>query len=256
VIWCIGVGPGDLGFLTRRGQLLIEQADVVAGFTAVVNLIRSLVNPNARVITMGYKDQVERLDEVARLHWGGDNCVVVFMGDLHFSGFQLLERVERACQHQVDTISGISSAQILASRCRVCFDETTFLTFHRRGDITPFQKHLVHVLEDNRNAIVIPRPWDFMPAAVAQFLLAKGISPDHPAEVWENLTRSEAAWKGLLGDCSLDFSDMSIMLIRARFPVTSQPVSVAIERSMESQKKSDTSDHSEHPCADSGIDQT
>jgi len=256
VIWCIGVGPGDLGFLTRRGQLLIEEANVVAGFTAVVDLIRSLVNPNARVITMGYKDQVERLDEVARHHRAGAKCVVVFMGDLHFSGFQLLERVERACQHQVDTISGISSAQILASRCRVCFDETTFITFHRRGDITPFQKHLVHVLEDNRNAIVIPRPWDFMPAAVAQFLLAKGISPDHPAEVWENLTRSEAAWKGLLGDCSLDFSNMSIMLIRARFPLPSQPVSVAIERPIESQQKSDISNHSEHPCPGSAIDQT
>jgi cobalt-precorrin-7 (C5)-methyltransferase len=248
VIRCVGVGPGDLGYLTRLGQELIEQADAVAGFTAVVELIRSLVNPNARVITMGYKDQVERLDEVARLHQAGASCVVVFMGDPHFSGFQLLERVERACQHQVETIPGISSAQILASRCRVCFDDTTFITFHRRGDITPFQKHLVHVLQDNRNAIVIPRPWDFMPAAVAQFLLAKGISPEHPAEVWENLTRSEAAWKGLLGDCSLDFSDMSIMLIRARTPLSSQPVSDAIE----SQKKPH---HSERARAGSTIDQ-
>ena len=252
MIWCVGIGPGDLGYLTRRGHELIVKADVVAGFTAVVDLIRSLVNPNARVITMGYKDQVERLDEVARLDRAGANCVVVFMGDLHFSGFQLLERVERACQHQVETISGISSAQILASRCRVCFDETTFITFHRRGDITPFQEHLVHVLQDNRNAIVIPRPWDFMPAAVAQFLMAKGISPHHPAEVWENLTRSEAAWKGLLGDCSLDFSDMSIMLIRARTPLSGQPVSDAVE----SQKKPEISNRSEHPCAGSTIDQT
>lgn len=249
MIWCVGVGPGDLGYLTRRGQELIEKADVVAGFTSVVDLIRSLVNPNARVITMGYKDQVERLEEVARLDRAGANCVVAFMGDVHFSGFQLLERVERACQHQVETISGISSAQILASRCRVCFDETTFITFHRRGDIAPFKEHLVHVLEDNRNAIVIPRPWDFMPAAVAQFLLAKEISPDHPAEVWENLTRSEAGWKGFLGDCSLDFSDMSIMLIRARTPLSSQPVSDAIE----SQKKPH---HSERPCAGFTIDQT
>ena len=95
-----------------------------------------------------------------------------------------------------------------------------------------------------------------MPDGRCAFLLAKGISPDHPVEVWEHLTRSEAAWKGPLGDCSLDFSDMSIMLIRARFPLPSQPVSVAIERSMESQKKSDTSNHSEHPYADSAIDQT
>jgi cobalt-precorrin-7 (C5)-methyltransferase len=215
MIYCVGAGPGDLGFLTRRGQELIEEADVVAGFTAVVELVRSLVRPHARIITMGYKDQVERLQEVADLHRAGSNCVVVFMGDPHFSGFQLLERVERACEHRVETIPGISSAQILASRCRVCFDETTFITFHRRGDIAPFQKHLVHVLADNRNAIVIPRPWDFMPAAVAGYLIEHGVSPDHPTEVWEHLTQSEAAWKGLLGECRSEFSDMSIMLIRA-----------------------------------------
>jgi cobalt-precorrin-7 (C5)-methyltransferase len=215
MICCVGVGPGDLGFLTRKGQKLIEEADVVAGFTAVVDLVRSLVKPDAHVITMGYKDQVDRLREVADLHRSGSSCVVVFMGDPHFSGFQFLERVEQACQHQVEAIPGISSAQILASRCRVCFDETTFITFHRRGDIAPFQKHLVHVLEDSRNAIVIPRPWDFMPAAVATYLTENGISPDHPTEVWEHLTQSEAAWRGRLGECASDFSDMSIMLIRA-----------------------------------------
>ncbi|HZC34880.1 MAG TPA: cobalt-precorrin-7 (C(5))-methyltransferase [Chthoniobacterales bacterium] len=224
MIWCVGVGPGHLDFLTRIGQELIEQADVVVGFSAVVDLIRSLVNPNGRIITIGYKDQVERLDEVARLHRAGANCVVVFMGDLHFSGFQFLERVERACQHRVETIPGISSVQILASRCHVCFDETTFITFHRRGDIGPFQEHLVHVLEDNRNAIVIPRPWDFMPAAVAKLLLARGVSPDHPTEVWEHLTQSEAAWKGVLGGCLSEFSDMSIMLIRAQNPLPTQLV--------------------------------
>ena len=214
MICCLGVGPGDLGFLTRKGHDLIAGADVVAGFTAVVDLVRSLVKPDARVITMGYKDQADRLREVADLHRAGASCVVVFMGDPHFSGFQLLERVEQACQHQVEAIPGISSAQILASRCRVCFDETTFITFHRRGDIAPFQKHLVHVLEDSRNAIVIPRPWDFMPAAVATYLTENGISPDHPTEVWEHLTQSEASWRGRLGECASDFSDMSIMLIR------------------------------------------
>jgi cobalt-precorrin-7 (C5)-methyltransferase len=215
MICCVGVGPGDLDFLTRKGHDLIAGADVVAGFTAVVDLVRSLVKPNARVITMGYKDQVDRLREVADRHRAGSSCVVVFMGDPHFSGFQFLERVEQACQHQVEAIPGISSAQILASRCRVCFDETTFITFHRRGDIAPFQKHLVHVLEDGRNAIVIPRPWDFMPAAVASYLTENRISPDHPTEVWEHLTQSEAVWKGRLGECASDFSDMSIMLIRA-----------------------------------------
>jgi precorrin-6B methylase 1 len=54
-----------------------------------------------------------------------------------------------------------------------------------------------------------------MPDAVATYLTEHGVSPDHPTEVWEHLTQSEAAWKGLLGDCRSEFSDMSIMLIRA-----------------------------------------
>src|SRR5260363_2532 len=92
-------------------------------------------------------------------------------GDVHFSGFQYLQRVEQACGHPVDTWPGISSAQVVASRGKVCFDETTFITFHRRGDIEPFKQHLVHVLDDQRNAIVTPRPWDFMPKDIACWLL-------------------------------------------------------------------------------------
>ncbi len=215
MIWCIGIGPGDLGYLTQRGKELISKADIIAGFDAVVAFVRPLVKSTTKVITMNYKDQVVKLQEVAVNHHSGLKCVVVFMGDVHFSGFQLLERVEEACGDRVETIPGISSAQILASRSRVCFDETTFITFHRRGDITPFQKHLVHALQDRRNAIVIPRPWDFMPKDIAAFLLANGISKEHPTEVWEHLTGKEASWHGNLSDCTQDYSDMSIMLIRA-----------------------------------------
>ena len=223
MITCVGAGPGDLSFLTQRGCELIESAEVVAGFTSVVDLVRPLIHPQAEVITMGYKDQVARLSEVAGRHRDGRRCVVVFMGDIHFSGFQFLERVERACGHAVETLPGISSAQVLASRARVCFDETSFVTFHRRGDIAPFQRHLVHALQDDRNAIVIPRPWDFMPKEIAAFLLGSGIAGEHPVEVWERLTQAEAAWRGELKDCcTRDFSDMSIMLIRTLRPMPSQ----------------------------------
>jgi cobalt-precorrin-7 (C5)-methyltransferase len=124
-------------------------------------------------------------------------------------------------------VAGISAAQILASRCRVCFDETSFITFHRRGNIVPFQEHLVHALQDDRNAIVIPRPWDFMPKAIADFLLARGVAPEHQTEVWERLSQNEASWLGTLGDCRGDFSDMSIMLIRTLRPMESQLEPVA-----------------------------
>jgi cobalt-precorrin-7 (C5)-methyltransferase len=222
MICCLGVGPGDLGYLTQHGRELLETANVVSGFRTVVELVRPLVRGECKIISMGYRDQVEMLQKVAALHHQGAKCVVVFMGDVHFSGFQFLERVERACGHAVETVAGISAAQILASRSRVCFDETTFITFHRRGDIAPFKEHLVHVLQDDRNAIVIPRPWDFMPKSIAAYLLARGLDPNHQTEVWEDLTQNETGWKGPLRDCQGDFSDMSIMLIRTLHPMKSQ----------------------------------
>ncbi len=227
MIICIGAGPGDIGYLPQRSADLIRNADVVAGFNAVVDVVRPLIPDSAQTVLMGYRDQVAQLDEVAKLHHAGKRCVVVFMGDIHFSGFQYLERVERACGHPVETIPGISSAQVLASRAKVCFDETTFITFHRRGDLTPFKRHLVHVLQDARNAIVIPCPWDaarsFMPWHIAAYLLENDIAPEHPVQVWENLTRNEAEWQGTLADCvDQRFSDMSIMLIRTLRPMDSQ----------------------------------
>jgi cobalt-precorrin-7 (C5)-methyltransferase len=227
MIVCIGAGPGDVGYLTQRGADLIRNAEVVAGFDAVVNVIQSLIPAAAQTVLMNYRDQTAQLATVAEAHHAGKRCVVVFMGDIHFSGFQYLERVERACGHPVETVPGISSAQILASRTKVCFDETTFITFHRRGDLDPFKRHLVHVLQDQRNAIVIPCPWDaarsFMPRHIAAFLLENGIPPGHPTEVWENLTKNEAEWRGTLADCATkEFSDMSIMLIRTLSPMSSQ----------------------------------
>jgi cobalt-precorrin-7 (C5)-methyltransferase len=222
MIICVGVGPGDPAYLTARARDLIAAAEVLAGFTTVVDLVRHLAPPDCHVITMGYRDQTARLAATAALHHAGKRCVVAFMGDVHFSGFQFLERVEHACGSPVETVPGISSAQILASRARVCFDETTFLTFHRRGELEPFKRHLIHALQDGRNAIVIPLPWDFMPKHICRYCLDQGIDGTHPVEVWERLTQGEAAWRGRMDECADDFSDLSILLIRALTPWPSQ----------------------------------
>ena len=222
MIVCVGIGPGNLDYLTRRGEKLIRKADVIGGFTTVVSFAKALISDSMTKITMGYKDQVEKLEEIAGLHHQGKNCVILFMGDIHFSGFQYLERIQIACGHPVETVVGISSAQILASKTKVCFDETTFLTFHRRGDLEPFKNHLVTVLQQDRNAIVIPLPWGFMPKDISEYLITQGVSPIHKVEVWENLSKNEAEWEGRLEDCNLEFSDMCIMLIRTRNPTPSQ----------------------------------
>ena len=61
MIVCIGAGPGDIGYLTQRGADLIRSADVVAGFEAVLNVVRTLIPDTARVVSMTYRDQVAQL---------------------------------------------------------------------------------------------------------------------------------------------------------------------------------------------------
>lgn len=221
MIISIGIGPGNLDYLTRKGERLIREAEVVTGFQTVIDFVGEMISPDAERIPLTYKNQSEELEKAAAEHHDGKRVVAVFMGDLHFSGWQMQERVEKACGHEVETVPGISSSQIMASRGRVCFDETSFVTFHRRGDLEPFKEHLVHVLEDKRNAIVIPHPWDFMPNRIAAYLVEKGIPSSLSVEVWENLTAEEATWQGRLDECTADFSDMSIMLLRAEKPFPS-----------------------------------
>lgn len=221
MIAAIGIGPGDTAFMTRQGESLLAEAEIVAGFNTILELAASLIPEQAEQINLTYRNQEDGLARVAALHADGRRCAVLFMGDIGFSGFQLLERLERACGERVDYIPGISAAQMVAAAGRVCFDETAFITFHRRGELEPFQRRLVNALKDGWNAIVIPRPWDFMPHDISAYLLEQGVDGAQSLEVWEDLSRDSKQWCGNLADCPRDFSDMSIMLIRTASPIAS-----------------------------------
>lgn len=214
MIWAIGIGPGHPELLTLKAKRLIEEADVVAGFESVLSVVRHLIRGKAVALT--YQNQVEVLGRVAAANRAGEKCVVCFMGDPNFSGYQLLDRLEAACGGRVDLIPGISSVQMVASKTRLPLDEAAFISFHKRGDIEKDKEYLVAVIRQGRSAIVLPRPWDFMPAAIAKFLIARGIPQGMEAGVYEKLSSEEAEWRGTLMDLSRkekEFSDMSILVI-------------------------------------------
>jgi len=218
VIRAVGVGPGDPDLLTVKAWKLIEAADVVVGFASVLGVVRDVVK--GRTVTLTYANQVDALAEVAAAHRAGDRCVVCFMGDPNFSGYQLLERVEQACGERIEIVPGVSAAQIAACRARTPFDTTAFVSFHKRGDLERDMTYLREAVRGGRAAIVIPRPWDFMPEAIAGFLIAQKIPPRTAVTVFERLTTEETEWHGTLEDLSAGvhrerFSDMSILVVRA-----------------------------------------
>ena len=70
--------------------------------------------------------------------------------------------------------------------------------------------------QGRRNVILLPRPYDFMPPAIAAGAIAAGADPAHPVTVFQRLTLpGETRWEGTLAECAAlpdEFSDLSIMV--------------------------------------------
>lgn len=219
----VGIGPGNTDFLTKRGRDAISEADVVVGFTTVVEMVADLTD--AELLTCGYKDEAEALaafgDRVAE----GAQGVAVLMGDPNHSGYQFLGKVEDSVDRPVRVVPGISAIQVAASRARTPMEDTRFVTLHKSGDIEPGLERLRAVVGE-RNLLVLPRPYDVMPGDVAADLLESGADPELDCLVLEELTHeSESVTRLTLGELAehaggdgpedTPFSDLSVLAVRA-----------------------------------------
>ena len=212
----VAVGPGDNGFLTLKGKQAIEDADLVAGFETVLNVIRPFVK-GAELCSMAYRNQEEVLDyAVDKVINEGKSLVVCAWGDLNVSAKELLDRVRKRVDH-VELVPGISSVQIAMSRTSISLEHTVFVTLHVRAGTEDALDELIHYLKDGRrNIILLPRPYDLMPAGIAAGILSKGVSADRQMTVFQRLTHDdEQSWSGTIEECSEiteEFSDLSLMV--------------------------------------------
>lgn len=211
----IGVGPGDNGFLTLKGKQALEEADLVAGFQTVLNVVLPFAK-NAEICPMAYRDQEEVLDYAVGQVKEGKSLVVCAWGDLNVSAKELLDRVRRRVDH-VDLVPGISSVQIAMSRTGISLEDVVFITLHRRDGKESALEELVYYLKDcRRNIILLPSPYDLMPAGIAAGVIEKGVPGDHRMTVYQRLTHDdEQSWSGSVSECAAittDFSDLSIMI--------------------------------------------
>lgn len=214
----VAVGPGDPRFLTLAGREALRNADIVVGFKTVLDVVQDWTG-EADVRPMSYRDQEEVLQEAAAQAAKGKRCVVCCWGDLNVSARELLQRVRNKVD-RLDLIPGISSIQIACARSGISLEDAVFITLHQRKEPEEALGELVHYLRDNRrHVILLPRPWDLMPAQIAGDLLSQGIPGDRPAAVYQRLTlEGEERWQGSLQECAAitsEFSDLSIMV----FPI-------------------------------------
>jgi len=215
----VGIGPGNPEYLTRRGAREIRDADVVVGFETVVGFVEDEITGEA--LTCGYDDEPEVLAAFADRVAAGERGVGVLMGDPNHSGYQFVGKLEAALGDPVEVVPGISSLQIAASRARTPMESTTFVTLHKSGPIESDLRRLEADVGD-RNLLVLPRPYDWMPERIAHRLLEAG-ADDREALVFERLTHDDEAithtsLSELAADVDgregTDFSDLSVLAVR------------------------------------------
>ncbi len=110
-IFVIGIGPGNLDYLTERARAVIQLADVVVGYKVYVQLIEELIDQQ-RVLVSGMKQEMERVTEVVELARTGLNVAIVSSGDAGVYGmagpiYELLSRVEE--EIEVEVIPGVTA---------------------------------------------------------------------------------------------------------------------------------------------------
>ena len=213
-VYIIGVGPGEPEYVTVKAVRLIEGADYVAGFKQALQVVEKLVKGKMQIID--YANEVEALKLLASEAKAGKKCVICCYGDPNFSDKQFVEKI-KSVYMDVKVVPGISSVQVSCAKAGLAMEDSMFITFHKSGPINNEKGELLRVVKEGcRNAIVLPRPWDFMPKDIAKFLIENGVAENLEVMVHENLTLSdEIVHVYKLSDLlNTEHSDLSIIIIK------------------------------------------
>ncbi|SCW59202.1 precorrin-3B C17-methyltransferase [Lachnospiraceae bacterium C10] len=80
VIYIIGIGPGDISFMSDKAREAIEQSDVVVGYTVYVELIKPHF-PEKQFRTTGMKQEIARCHLCYELAGQGLTVALICSGD-------------------------------------------------------------------------------------------------------------------------------------------------------------------------------
>lgn len=212
-VYVVGVGPGSPEYLTEKAKQIIRQSDIVIGYKHSLDVIKDLLDgKDVRQITL--KSQEDVYADVAK-SLGDKSCSITFTGDPDFSESEIVDKLIEIFGN-VEIIPGISSIQVAASKSKVPIDKSVLITFHITGSIESQKQILLEALRANRNVIMLPRPWDFMPQQVVQFLKESGVDVSNlHVDIYEFLTLSnERVSSSRLNEIEdRDYSDLCVMVI-------------------------------------------
>ncbi|UZW15538.1 precorrin-3B C(17)-methyltransferase [Clostridium pasteurianum] len=111
-LYVVGIGPGGLQHMTVRARQVIEESEVIVGYTKYIDFIAPLIE-NKEVFSTGMMKEEERCREALRL--SKDKIVsIISTGDAGIYGMAglVLELIEN---EQVEIVPGVTASSAAAS---------------------------------------------------------------------------------------------------------------------------------------------
>lgn len=116
-IYAIGIGPGSPDLLAPRAKAIIEQVDVIAGYTTYLEQVKDLTSEK-EIISSGMTGEVERCQKAIDTALTGKSVAVISSGDAGIYGmagllFELIE--DQEAEIEVEVVPGITAATAAGS---------------------------------------------------------------------------------------------------------------------------------------------
>jgi precorrin-3B C17-methyltransferase len=84
-LFVVGIGPGDMDYMTGRSCHLLEISDVIAGYRNYIHLVKPVIG-NREIITTGMTKEVERVERAIEAAAKGKTVSIVCSGDAGIYG--------------------------------------------------------------------------------------------------------------------------------------------------------------------------
>lgn len=193
----VGMGPGDIKYVTFEALERIKCSDRVIAFGRIANTAKKIL---PSVIT------IKNISEIKFYINDKENIAVLSSGDPCFFG--IADYIKR-CGYKIDEIiPGISSFQYMMARLQKSYDDVNFISFHgRKGNLLKVKEKKVSViLTDKENT----------PNEISINLKCIGIEGNIFAGF--NLSyEDEYIFKGRIGDLIEDISSLALVVIENEF---------------------------------------
>lgn len=191
-IYIVGVGPGSSDWLGKGAMQIISKADIIVGWEMDLLPVADAIRGKRVLLQQGHNYLEVPVLAAKEASMTGTTVAILKTGDPLVSPAGLESILKIFEDFDIKIIPGISTVQIAAAKAGVSLEDSAIITYHPTphdggSDLRKKRKRMLCALTEGRNLIVLTGVRQ-MPDQTAGYLLSKGINPDLPMVICENIT--------------------------------------------------------------------